>query len=336
MKKGLALLIAIMTIVALAACSSKSETGSGASAAPTVKAGEKQKTIGVSLFYRRDEFYKDLENGIIDAAAKAGYKVIMQDADTDPKKQTEQVENFIAQKVDAIALAVTDPNGLIPAVDAANKAGIPVFAFDGSTKDNTGITSFIGMDNLDAGDKIGKWAKSYIEQNLGGKANVVILDFPQSAIVVGNRVKGFKSVLESMPGVKIVAQQDGKASRSDSMTVMENIIQANPKIDVVFGINDDTSFGAISALEAAKRDNVAVISVGWSEELFKKLEAKDKFMKASAVQNPYKMGSTTIETIAGYFTNKTAPKEVLDKSVIVTPNDIASFDWKSIVNKRKK
>jgi len=117
---------------------------------------------------------------------------------------------------------------------------------------------------------------------------------------------------------------------------MENIIQANPQIDVVFGINDDTCFGAISALEAANRQNVAVVSVGWSEELFKKLESKDKYMRASAVQNPYTMGSTTVDTIAKYFETNSVPPEVLDKSTIVTPDNIADFDWKSIVAKRKK
>lgn len=356
MKRILTVLLAVIILVSLAACGGPADKGSQQVAdtkqqAPAaepekkdtaktdsaaVKEEKKEKVIGVSLFYRRDEFYKDLENGMLEAAGKAGVKVVMQDADTDPKKQTEQVENFIAQKVDAIALAVTDPAGLIPAVDAANKAGIPVFAFDGSTKDNVGITSFIGMDNIDAGEKAGNWAKEYIEKNLGGKANVVVLEFPQSAVVCGNRVKGFLGVIEKIPGVKVVAKQDGKASRTDSMSIMENILQANPKVDLVFGINDDTCFGAISALESAKRENVAVISVGWSEELFKKLEGKDKYMKASAVQNPYNMGATTIKTISEFFEKKSAPKEVLDKSTIVTPDNIGSFDWKSIVAKRKK
>jgi ribose transport system substrate-binding protein len=332
MKRFLVILLAVTALLSFFAYGNK---GFQANAADISKA-VKGKTVGVSLFYRRDEFYKDLENGMIATADKVGLKLIMQDADTDPKKQTEQVENFIAQKVDAIALAVTDPSGMIPVIDAANKAGIPVFAFDGGTKDNVGLTSFIGMDNIDAGQKAGNWVKSYVQKNLSGKANVVILDFPQSAVVCGNRVKGFTAVMKTIPGVKIVAQQDGKASRTDSMTVMENILQANPKVDVVFGINDDTCFGAIAALESVQKENVAVISVGWSEELFNKITNKDQYFRASAVQNPYTMGGTTILTIAKYFETKKVPKEVLDKSTLVTPDNIAKFDWQSIVSKRQK
>jgi ribose transport system substrate-binding protein len=344
MKKSLALLIlSVMLMMLVAACSANNSSEESEQTESTQTESEqtepaveeKQKVIGVSLFYRRDEFYKDLENGILDAAEKAGYKVIMQDADTDPKKQAEQIENFIAQKVDAIALAVTDPAGMIPTLKSATDAGIPVFTFDGGTQDNAETTSFIGMDNYDAGQKAGNWVKEYVTNNLNGNANVVIIDFPQSAVVVGNRVKGFEEALKDMPGVKIVAKQDGKASRTDSMTVMENIIQANEKIDVVFGINDDSMFGAVSALEAANRTNVVAISVGWSQELFTKLENKDSFVKASAVQNPYNMGATTVNTIKQYFDTGSAPTEVLDKSELLTHDNVGGFDYKTIISKRK-
>ena len=304
------------------------KAGSGASM--------KAKKVGVTLFYRRDEFYKDLETGFMEGAKKYGFEINIQDADADPSKQTQQAEDFIASKVDLIALAAASPSGLVPAVQEANKAGIPVITFDGSiTEGAAKLLAFVGMDNIKAGVKAGTWAKGYIEKNLGSKANVVILDFPQSAVVCANRVKGFKSVLDGMPGVKIGAQQDGKASRTESMTVMENILTANPKIDVVFGINDDTIFGAVAACQAAGRNDMVFVDVGWSKELFEKLKSDDKYVKASAVQNPYLMGMGAMEAAKKYFDGQTLPSELLQDAILTTKDNVDSLGWEQIVAKRK-
>jgi len=229
----------------------------------------KKKVIGISLFYRRDEYYKDLESSFKYEAEKLGYNLIIQDADADPAKQTQQLEDFVQQKVDAIALSACDPAGLVPAIDAASDAGIPVFTYDGPSESKKVITH-VGFDFYEDGVSIGKWAKKYIEDNLGGKAKVAIIDFPQSAIVCGLRAKGFRDVMESMEGVKVVAQQDGKASRTDSMAVMENILTANPDVNVVFGINYDTAAGAAAAIQAAGRNDIIVTGGAWGVEPFEK------------------------------------------------------------------
>ena len=290
--------------------------------------------LGVSLFYRRDEFYKDLESGFLVGAAKYGFEINIQDADADPGRQTQQLEDFIAIGVDVIAFACSDPEGLIPAVEEANKANIPVFTFDGGVNGGE-VVSFIGMDNFLAGKIAGEWTRDYINTELNGNGNVVILDFPQSAVVCGDRVKGFRSVVDAMPGVEIVAQQDGKASRTESMSVMENILTANKKIDVVFGINDDTIFGGAAACEAAGRDEIAFINVGWSQELFIKLANDDPYVKAAAVQNPYQMAINAVEAINRMLNGETLPSEILQDAILVTKENVNEIGWEEIVAKRK-
>ena len=291
-------------------------------------------TVGISLFYRRDEFYKDLESGFLSGAEKYGFKANIQDADADPSRQTQQLEDFVAMGVDVIAFAASDPDGLIPAVEDANKAKIPVFTFDGGVNGGE-VVSFVGMDNYMAGKLAGEWAKEYITKNLGGNGNVVILDFPQSAVVCGDRVRGFKDVMATMQGVKIVAQQDGKASRTESMNVMENILTANPKIDVVFGINDDTIFGGIAACEAAGRTDMVFVDVGWSQELFLKLKNNNPYVKASAVQNPYQMAINTMDAINDYLSGKPLPDQILQDAVLVTSENVDNIGWEEIVAMRK-
>jgi len=331
MKKGLKVLVLVAFVMTIGSGLLMANGGD-----ESATDGQKVEAVklGVSLFYRRDEFYKDLETGFKEGAEKYGYELNIQDADTDPGRQTQQLEDFTAIGVDVIAFACSDPEGLIPAVEDVNKANIPVFTFDG-TVNGGDIVSFIGFDNYAGGVAAGEWARDYINNELGGNGNVVILDFPQSSVVCGNRVKGFKSIIEQMPGVKIVAQQDGKASRTESMSVMENILTAHDKIDVVFGINDDTMFGGVSACEAAGRKEMAFISIGWSQELFEKLASNDPYVKASAIQNPYNMAMSTIEAINSYLNGETVSSEILQSPILVTNENIGEIGWEDIVAKRK-
>ena len=309
----------------------------GCGGQPNAKEGDKkeEKVIGISLFYRRDEYYKDLDAAFQKEAKKAGVKVIIQDADSDPAKQTQQVEDFVQQKVDAIALAAADPAGLVPAIEAAVKAGIPVVTYDGDA--NTDKTStFVGFDYYDDGQMVGNWAAQYIKDNLGGKAKVAVIDFPQSAIVCAQRAQGFIDAVKTLPGVEIVAQQDGKASRSDSMNVMENILTANPDVQVVYGINFDTCAGAKAAIEAANRKDIIVTGSAYGEECFKSLEADDPIMKAFSSSSPQTQAKDTIESIVKIFNGETIDKKTLSKSQLYDATSIKDYDWKSIIEERGK
>ncbi|MEK9135693.1 MAG: substrate-binding domain-containing protein [Bacteroidota bacterium] len=96
------------------------------------KKGEKptSKTIGVTLLTRAHLFYRDLEEGLRDEAAANRYEVIVTAADFDLGKQTSQIEDFIARKVDAIVVCPVDSRGIGAGIRKANEATIPVFTAD--------------------------------------------------------------------------------------------------------------------------------------------------------------------------------------------------------------
>lgn len=325
-------------VLTLALCATMLLGGmlAGCGTKPAQNGDEKiQKVVGVSLFYRRDEYYKDLDAAFEKEAAAAGIKVIIQDADSDPAKQTQQIEDFVQQGVDAIALAATDPAGMVPAIEAAVKAGIPVVTYDGDA--NTDKTStFVGFDYYDDGQMVGQWAAKYITDNLGGKAKVAVIDFPQSSIVCGQRAQGFIDAVKTLPGVEIVAQQDGKASRSDSMNVMENILTANPDVQFVYGINFDTAAGAKAAIEAAGRTDIFVTGSAYGEECFKALEANDPIMKAFSSSSPQIQAKDTIASIVKIFAGETILKQTLSKSQLYDATTIKDYDWKSVIAERSK
>lgn len=350
MKKILALILATLMLAGtFAACKSaeapeaqapaqaeattETTEATADAAAPAEEAADgEKKTIGISLFYKRDEYYMDLEAGFKEAAEAAGYELIIMDADADAAKQMQQVEDFTTKGVDAIALAACDPDGLVPAIEAATEKGIPVFTYDGPANTDAVITH-VGFDFFEDGQLAGEWAKKYINETLGGKAKVAIIDFPQSAIVCAQRADGFASIMETMEGVEIVARQDGKATRTDSMSVTENILTAHPDVDLVYGINYDTGAGAKAAIEAAGSKAVVCCNA-WGGEGFQQLEDNDAVMKCLVVSSPAVQAADTIKAMTEYFAGAEIPKQYLSHSTAYDNSNIADLPWREIIAKR--
>lgn len=345
LNKLMALGLAASMVLGMAACGSSGDTkeeGQGTAESTTASADDTATAdadsgdkivVGVDLYYRRDEYYVDLETTFRAYGEEKGYEMVISDADGDVTTQISQIEDFITQGVDVILLAAADPTALIPACQDAIDAGIPVICYDGGIDSDIPATKVI-FDYYEDGAMVAEWAKQYITDNLGGKAKVAILDFPASPIVCGLRAQGFAETISQLDGVEIVAQQDGKASRTDAMAVMENILTANPDVDLVYGINYDTGAGAASAIEAAGSKAVVCCNA-WGQEGFEKLENNDPYIKCMAASSPVTQAHDAIDAIAPALAGEELPKETLSHSTLLTAETIKDFDWKSIVAARK-
>jgi ribose transport system substrate-binding protein len=264
--------------------------------------------------------------------AELGYDIVITDADGDVATQINQVEDFITQGVDIILIAVADPDALIDPIQEAIDAGIPVICYDGGINSDIAATKCI-FDFYEDGAIVGEWAIDYINENLGGTAKVAILDFPASPIVCGQRAQGFAETVSQLEGVEIVAQQDGKASRTDSMSVMENILTANPDVDLVYGINYDTGAGAAAAIQAANSSAIVCCNA-WGQEGFQQLEDNDPIMKCMAASSPVTQAKDALDAVAPALAGEELPKETLSHSTLLTAENIGDFDWESIIAAR--
>lgn len=300
----------------------------------TKEAAERLK-IGLSLYYRTDEYYTDIENCMKLEAEKLDIDLSIQDANADLSKQIQQVEDFISEGVDAIIMSPADPVGSVACVEAAKEAGIPIFTYDGVMDDNTDIAAYTICDFYADGYSLGEWAAEYISKNLDGKANVAILDYPASPVVCGERANGFSDAVSKLEGVKIISRQDGKATRADSMAVAENILMANPDdVDLFFAINYESGAGAAAAIESMGSDAI-VTCVGWGKEALEKLSANDKIMKAYLLGNP--MDHTKILGAAkDFIEGKQIDPKVTYQYIVVDNETLESkVDWKNIIGMRK-
>jgi len=261
------------------------------------------KIIGVSLLTRGHIFYRDLESGLKTESDKFGYSLIITSADWDLGKQISQIEDFISRKVDAIIVSPVDSKGIGQGIAEANKAGIPVFTADIAAEEGK-ILSHIASDNLQGG----RLAGQYLVQMLKGKGDVAIINQPAITSVL-DRVAGFREVIMKYPDIKIVADVNGQGVTDRSLQVTADVLQANPGLAGIFGINDDSALGALDAVNQFDRRGIVIIGYDATPPAVDAI-LKDSPLKADVVQYPKKIGIKTIDIIKDHFDNKTVPANV--------------------------
>jgi ribose transport system substrate-binding protein len=269
-----------------------------------------EKVIGISLLTRGHIFYKDLEEAFIKEAEKNNYRLIINSGEFDPGKQIDQIENFISRKVDAIIVCPADSRGIGSGIRKANEAGIPVFTADIASEEGE-VVSHIASDNF-AG---GRLAGEYMIKLLKGKGKIAIINKPAVTSVL-DRVAGFMDAISKAPEIEVVADVNGLGLRDKSLQVTSDVLQANPKLDGIFGINDDSALGALDAIKQFNRKGIVLIGYDATPPAVDEIMTGGPF-KADVIQYPEKIGVITIQTIKAHFEgNKVEPLIPVEVGII--------------------
>jgi inositol transport system substrate-binding protein len=294
-------------IVLLAACSGSHKEGASGP------------VIGVSLLNLSNEFIVMLNQSMDAKARDLGVRLIVNDAQRSAEKQVQQVESFIAQKVDAIILNPCEVEASSPAVEKALAAGIPVVNVNSETR--TPPTAFVGSRDEDAG----RIAMEYIAQRLGSKGNVVMIQGFMGQAVQIKRDEGAQQVLAKTPGLHLLAQQTAEWDRAKGMNLMENWIQSyGGRIDAVFAQNDEMAMGALIALEQAKRkDKVVLAGVDAIADAVAAI--RDGRLDATVFQDARGQGSAAVETAARIIRHQPYEKQVLIPFQLVTRANVDQY-----------
>ncbi|HET7626795.1 MAG TPA: ABC transporter substrate-binding protein [Bacillales bacterium] len=255
MLKKLNFVLAIMMVFsfALAGCAS-TDSVSDSDASNSNDSGnagkdDGQLVVGFSQMENNNPWRVAETKSIKEEAKKRGIKLVYTDAHSDTAKQVSDVEDMIAKGVDYILLAPREYLGLAPALDAAKKAGIPVILIDREAKGTPGedYVTFIGSNFIQEGKRAAKWLK----EETGGKAKIIELLGTTGSSVAKDRHEGFVSVIKDVPGMEIIASQDGDFTRAKGQKVMENLLQSyGDQVTAVYAHNDEMALGAINAIEA--------------------------------------------------------------------------------------
>ncbi len=282
MKKAAAFLCAITLVLSLVAFN--------AFATEPKASGYK---IGFSIYTQDIPSLNAMVQGFVDEAESLGDEVFIANAQNDIAKQIQNCEDLMTMEIDVLVINPYDSAGIVPAVEAANQKGIPVVMFDIDAKGGK-RAAHITSDN----HHMGQYAGEYLAYVLNGKGKVAYFDFPQLDIVK-DRSDAFRAVMKCFPDIEIVA--DGIAvNREQSLPQMEAMLQAQPDIDAVYGINGGGAYGAYYACQAAGKTNIVVAGGDGEDEgvALIKSGSKYEFDAAHLSRLLGKLGGNTAHRVA--------------------------------------
>ena len=281
------------------------------SSQPAASASNAQGTIGVSLLTLDNPFFKVIGDSITAEGKKHGYETVVVSGDKDVAKQGNQIKDFIVKKVSAIVLSPCDSKSIIPVIQEANAAGIPVFTVDiPCNEPGVKIVTQIATDNEGGGREAGQAMIEALGE-AGGK--IAVLHFKQ-AESCQLRVKGFMEVIRTHNAsgkakIDVVTELESGAAKDLGYKAAEDALQAHPDLRGIFAINDPAALGARAAVEKAGKTQVLII--GFDGQPEGKQAIKDGKIYADPIQFPDQMGIRMVDAILRHSKGETLPAQML-------------------------
>jgi len=307
MKLLLSLLLTITSIIILSSCSSNKT--------------ESKEKIAVVISTLNNPWFVVLGDAAKQRAEELGYDAVIFDSQNNPSKETEHFDNIITSGYKAILFNPTDAKGSLANVKAAKEADIPVFCMDREIDANDLAISQILSDNYSGCVLLGQ---DFVKK-LSGKGTYVELLGIVGDNNTWNRSRGFHSVVDGYPGLRMEAQQTGEFDRNKAMEVMESMLQAHPKINAVFCGNDAMAMGAYQAvLAAGKAGKILIYGFDGAADVITAI--REGKIEATGMQFPRTMAQTAAEYAGKYIKGERRFQQKVPVAVeLVTKENVGNY-----------
>ncbi len=240
------------------------------------------------------DVFGPIQEGAEDAAAERGYELLISNNGGDIAQQLADIQTWIGQEVEALTILPLDPAATAPLAQEAIDAGIVVVGYGDQIEGNDGYITF---DNDQGAELLGNAAAAWINETLGGEAEVALLtnDTQETA---RERIDGAEERILDQTEATVVGRVDAAGS-ADAYPAVQSLLVANPNLNVVLCVADDGCLGAAQAFEEAGRDPQEVYLAGWDgSRLVLEAIQEDSYIKASAALDLYNIGRAVIEVPA--------------------------------------
>lgn len=229
-----------------------------------------QPIIGLITKTETNPFFVKMKEGAQKEATRLGAKLLTGagKADGDNAGQVTALENMVAAGAKTILITPSDSKAIVPAIAKARAAGVMVIALDSPTEPTSAVDGLFATNNYQAGVLIGQWAKKAMGTK---KAVIATLDlFPgqpvgiarHNGFLAGFGTAGISATTKNQINTGVVCAQDSFGDQAKGQTAMENCLQKNPDINLVYTINEPAAAGAYQALKAIGREkDVLIVSV---------------------------------------------------------------------------
>ena len=329
MRKNMMAAAAVLTAAAVMSGCTQSVADAVGSGSQGASSGAEESSQGEGSGYRIGIFTKDsttafwryVVEGAQDRAAELGVEVVeyAPASYTDSAGQLSMVEDSISAGIDAICIAACDSTAIVPALEKASSAGIPVIVFNTSVPDFEDNITFVGVDNYDASYRV---TEELIKAH-DGKGKLVLIEGDPAGYQNIERTRAVTDLLEQYPEVELVTRQPGYANRESSMNAMENVLQAYDEIDMVWAINDVAAMGCVQAIEGSGRTGIDVIGIDGTPE--GATTVKDGRLKYTIDQGPFDQGALSVQAAVDYLNGETVEDNYATGGTIVTAENAEAF-----------
>jgi ribose transport system substrate-binding protein len=312
-RRLVALFAALM--LAVTACGGDDGNGDGADTTDGDQAEESgDVTIGLAISTLQNPFFVSLRDGAQEAADEAGVGLSISDAQDDAQQQADDIQDFITQGVDVIVVNPVDSAAIVPSIEAANDADIPVITVDRGA-DGGEVLSHIASDNVLGGQLAGE----YLFEQIGGEGTVAQLEGVPGASATNDRGEGFQNALDGADGVELASSQTANFNREEGYSVGQNLFQANADLAGLFAQNDEMALGALEAAEEAGLDDLVVVGFDATDDAI--AAVRDGRLAATVAQQPSEMGRMGIEAaVAAANGEEVDAEQPVDVTVVTADN----------------
>ena len=268
------LMVALLLMSLTTACAKQEATESkGAAEAVDPEKPLAEKKIGFAHLTLMDEWCVSVANAMEEKGKELGAKEVnIQVAEFDLETQTQPIENFINQKYDVIFLLTSFTDAILPAVQKAADAGIPVVAMDG-TLEGKPLVSHIVWDQAATGTMLAENAAKYAKENLDGKVNLVCLDSKTLEYMAARQVAFLEKLRAELGEENVVIVNDSDCQdRESAANVINSIVEP---YNMVYAASDSNAHGAIVGLESKGLKVPVFACGGYGEELYNAISNPD-------------------------------------------------------------
>jgi fructose transport system substrate-binding protein len=288
-----------------------------------------QPIVGLITKTDTNPFFVKMKEGAQQAATAAGVQLqtYAGKQDGDNESQVQAIESLISAGAKGLLITPNDSKAIVPSIDKAKQAGMLVVALDTQLDPPDAADATYATDNYQAGTLIGLWAKAkFAKENK--QAKIALLDLNANQVTVDvQRDQGFLEGfgVDVKDKTRIGDEADPRISGHDvtdgaedgGRTAMENLLQKDPSINLVYTINEPAAAGAYQAVKAAGKDkDVTIVSVDGG------CPGVDNVSKAiigaTSMQFPLKMAADGVKAVAEFAKNDTKPEATAGKTFIDT------------------
>lgn len=326
-KRNLVMLFTLFCLALIfSGCSSDaSNSGTPSAASSETPAKNKKKVVGVLIGDFSAQFHAYIMDGMkVEAKKYPDVQFVYVDGKFDSTVQLGQVENFIAQKVDAIIFVPGDSEGSRPAVDLIAKAGIPLINVNTKVPnaDQVAAYAYAGSSSVESGEIL----MEAMAEVMGGKGNMIELQGWYGHEPQIERHQGIANILKKHPDIKVLAEDSGKWNREEGMKKVENWIQSDlkGKFNAIVAHNDEMAVGAVKALEdAGLLEQVVVGGIDATPDALNMLKAGK--LKVTVFQDAFGQGAKGVELAVKVLNGEKLEKEYIIPYKRVKPEEADKY-----------